>query len=79
MELIETSPMWAYYEQQIKLAEYFQVFQTPFPKTHIYIYIYIYIDSIEKICELQYIDTKCFIKVKVDLHSSVAQSQLNNN
>ena len=38
-----------------------------------------YIVNIEKIGELQYIDTKCFIKVKVDLHSSVAQSQLNNN
>ena len=37
------------------------------------------IDIIEKIGELQYIDTKCFIKAKVDLHSSVVQSQLNNN
>ena len=37
---------------------------TPPPKKKKNIYIYRNIDSIEKIGELQYIDTKCFIKAK---------------
>jgi hypothetical protein len=49
VELIETSPMWAY-EQPIKLPVFSKFFKLLSPQTYIYIYIYI-----KKILMIKYV------------------------